>query len=55
MRAEVIAGETGWICTPDARQDSALLSVLAAANALMVRPPGDPEQKTGASVEFLWL
>jgi molybdopterin molybdotransferase len=55
MRAEVIAGETGWICTPDARQDSALLSVLAAANALMVRPPSDPEQKSGACVQFFWI
>ena len=42
VRARVEAGEGGWRCTPFARQDSALLTVLADANALLVRPPHDP-------------
>lgn len=34
-------------------QDSALLTVLADANALVVRPPYDPEKPAGASVSFI--
>ena len=37
------------------RQDSSLLSVLSAADALVVRPPHDPARKAGESVEFLRL
>ena len=37
------------------RQDSALLSVLATANALIVRPPNDPERAKGEIVEYLPL
>ncbi|MEO9653182.1 MAG: gephyrin-like molybdotransferase Glp [Roseobacter sp.] len=37
------------------RQDSALLSVLAGADALIVRPPHDPEQPAGALVEYVPL
>ena len=40
LRARVDAGPERLACTPFARQDSSLLSVLAAANALMVRAPG---------------
>ena len=36
-------------------QDSSLLSVLAEANALIVRPPHDPARKTGQSVELIDL
>jgi molybdopterin molybdotransferase len=35
------------------RQDSSLMSVLADANALLVRPPHDPEKTTGAAVKFI--
>ena len=35
------------------RQDSSLLSVLARANALVVRPPHDPPLKAGATVSFI--
>jgi len=35
------------------RQDSALLSVLAEANALVVRPPHDPEKSAGSTVSFI--
>jgi molybdopterin molybdotransferase len=55
MRARVEAAPDGWRCTASARQDSSLLSVLAEANALLVRPPGDPERKAGALVEFIWF
>ena len=51
MRAEVKDGEI----TPEPRQDSALLSVLANANALMIRPAGDPPRKAGEVIEYLTL
>ncbi|ETX26629.1 molybdopterin molybdotransferase MoeA [Roseivivax isoporae] len=37
------------------RQDSALLSVLGAADALIVRPPHDPARAAGAEVPYLPL
>ena len=37
------------------RQDSALLSVLATANALIVRPPNDPARAAGEPVTYLIL
>lgn len=55
MRAEVAADREGWRCRPFERQDSALLGVLAAANALMVRPESDPIRNDGDVVEFVWL
>ena len=36
-------------------QDSSLLTVLADANALLVRPPHDPERSSGDSVQYLPL
>ena len=41
--------------TPNARQDSALLSVLSDAGALLVRPPSAPAAKAGEMVEYLPL
>lgn len=38
-----------------ARQDSSLLTVLASANALIVRPPGDPARAAGDPVEVIAL
>ena len=35
------------------RQDSALISVMRSANALLIRPPGDPARSVGATVEYL--
>jgi molybdopterin molybdotransferase len=55
LRARVAVEGTGWRCTPFPRQDSSLLSVLAEANALMVRPPGDPARAAGELVEFVWI
>ena len=37
------------------RQDSSLLTVLAEANCLMVRPPNDPAREVGETVEYLPL
>jgi molybdopterin molybdotransferase len=55
MRARVEPDGRGWRCTPAARQDSSLLSILANSNALLVRPAGDPARASGEEVEFLWL
>ncbi|MCX7644802.1 MAG: molybdopterin molybdotransferase MoeA [Rhodobacteraceae bacterium] len=49
MRARV---ENGAI-TAFERQDSALLSVLAEANALLVRPVSDPPRAAGETVDYL--
>ncbi len=49
MRSVIAQGAV----TPEQRQDSSLLSVLASANALMVRPPHDPEQPAGALVDII--
>ena len=55
MRATAVRDGGGWRCTPAGRQDSSLLSVLAAANALLVRAPHDPARREGEEVEFVWL
>lgn len=49
MRAIVANGEI----SPADRQDSSLLSVLARANALMIRPPDDPARKAGDSIDYI--
>jgi molybdopterin molybdotransferase len=41
--------------TPFADQDSSLLSVLAEANALLIRPVDDPARKAGETVPYLPL
>ena len=38
---------------PFDRQDSALLSILSQADALLIRPPGDAAREIGAAVEFI--
>ncbi len=55
MRARVTIGPDGPLVTPFERQDSALLSILGQANALLVRPPDDPAQEAGAKVSFIRL
>ena len=55
MRARVVIGDTGWQCTPGSLQDSSHLRVLSEANALMVRPPNDPERAVGDEVGFIWI
>ncbi|MBL8563885.1 MAG: molybdopterin molybdotransferase MoeA [Gemmobacter sp.] len=49
MRAHVENG----VITPFQRQDSALLSVLCEANALLLRPLGDGPRAVGDEVEYL--
>ena len=52
MRAELT--DDGRI-TPEPRQDSALLSVLARANALMIRPAGDGPRRAGDEMDYIAL
>ncbi|MFG6561353.1 gephyrin-like molybdotransferase Glp [Sulfitobacter sp. 1A15299] len=40
---------------PDDRQDSSLLSVLAQADALMIRPPGEPARKGGDLQRYILI
>ncbi len=49
MRAVVERGRA----TPFERQDSSLLTILAQANALLVRPPYDPQHPQGDRIDFL--
>ena len=49
MRATVAAGEI----TVSPRQDSALLTILADANALLVLPPHAPAQRCGDTLHYL--
>ncbi|WP_422028017.1 gephyrin-like molybdotransferase Glp [Roseovarius sp.] len=51
MRATLSGGEL----TPAERQDSSLLSVLARANALMIRPPDDPARAKGDGIDYIPL
>ena len=43
------------IVTPTARQDSSMIGVFAAANALVVRPPFDPSRAAGDVVQVIRL
>ena len=54
MRARVRPG-TPPVLMPDARQDSALLTVLAEADALLIRPVGDGPRKAGEAAQYLPL
>jgi molybdopterin molybdotransferase len=54
MRARLLPG-TPPVVMPEARQDSALLTVLADAEALLIRPQGDRARKTGELVSYLPL
>ncbi|KIN61327.1 Molybdopterin biosynthesis protein MoeA [Sulfitobacter noctilucae] len=51
MRAKLVEGTV----RPDAQQDSALLSVLAGADALLVRPVDDPARGEGELVSYIAL
>jgi molybdopterin molybdotransferase len=47
--------EGGWVVTPFERQDSALQSMLARSQALIVRSPHAPAQQAGTPVEIIRL
>lgn len=51
MRARL--SDEGAVVTPFDRQDSALLSILSGADALLIRPLGDGARKAGEMVEYL--
>ena len=53
MRARLGAGDGFPTIVPFDRQDSSLLSILANADALLIRPDGDGARKTGEIVEYL--
>ena len=55
LRARLAPGEGGWIATPATRQDSSMLSVLAGADALILRAPFAPKVAKGEAVEVISL
>ncbi|MGB3314275.1 MAG: gephyrin-like molybdotransferase Glp [Albidovulum sp.] len=55
MRARVEHRDGAVYLHPFDRQDSALLSVLAEADALLIRPVGDPARGAGAAVDYIPL
>lgn len=55
MRATLGAGDSLPTITPFGRQDSSLLSILASADALLIRPIGDGPRQAGARVDYLPL
>ena len=56
LRARLARREDGaWIATPVTHQDSSLLGFLAAAQALVIRPPFAPAAKAGSPCEILRL
>lgn len=55
MRATLEPGDGLPLIRPFGRQDSALLSILTKADALLIRPLGDGPQLAGARVQYLAL
>ena len=55
MRARLTEGAALPVITPFDNQDSAMLSVLAEADALLIRPLGDGPRKAGDEVQFIPL
>lgn len=55
LRATLSDGPDGGIVTPFPDQDSARLSLMAKAQALLVRAPGDPAREAGAPVAYIPL
>lgn len=53
LRATLSEQDGRMIVTPLGDQDSARLGLLAQADALMVRPAGDPSRRAGETVEFI--
>ncbi|MEL6570383.1 MAG: molybdopterin molybdotransferase MoeA [Pseudomonadota bacterium] len=55
MRATLLDGPEVRVIVPAERQDSALLTVLAEANALLIRPVKDPAREKGSAVKAILL
>ena len=55
MRAWLSPGNDLPLITPFDRQDSALLSILGEADALLIRPPSDGPRGAGSTVDYLPL
>ena len=55
LRARLAEGERGTVVEPFEDQDSARLKLMAEANALLVRPAGDPARKAGEAVRYITL
>jgi molybdopterin molybdotransferase len=55
MRARLSAGDGMPAITPFDRQDSALLSILGEADALLIRPIADGPRGAGSTVDYLPL
>lgn len=55
MRARLSEGDGLPVITPFERQDSALLSILGQADALLIRPLGDGPRPRGEAVSYLPL
>ena len=55
MRARLTPGENGWVAHAYRDQDSSLVGVFAAADALIRRPPGAPAVDLGGPLEVLLL
>ena len=55
LRATLTRDAGGWIATPYAKQDSSMLSYLAQADCLVIRPPLAPVAKAGDPVEIIRL
>lgn len=53
LRTTLSAAEDYSVVTPLEDQDSARLGLLAQADALLVRPAGDPPRRAGSTVQFL--
>ncbi|MDC0992954.1 molybdopterin molybdotransferase MoeA [Alphaproteobacteria bacterium] len=55
IRAQITTKNGVQVIMPAPRQDSSMMSVLAAANALIVRPPYDPARAAGELVSVIPL
>lgn len=53
MRARIVSSDGTRALAPFDRQDSALQTVLAQADALAIRPPNDPARAVGETLEWI--
>ncbi len=55
LRSVAQSHDGNWQLTPHPRQDSSMVSTLAASNALLIRPLSAPAEQAGAMISFLFL